>query len=158
LLCEDVEMLGYLGDVVEVKDGYARNYLIPLGLAKPPNESNIKALADEKAKRAGERKLVREKLVKVVEAVEGAEAVLAVKANEQGHLFGSVAESDIAGNLREQGFEITDKMVQLDEHIKQVGTHEVSLKIAAELSATVSVVVVSQDGNLETTSEDSKEN
>lgn len=145
LLCEDVQDLGWLGDVVEVKDGYARNYLLPEGIATVPTEANIKALAGAKAKRAEERKLTFEKLGQVAEAVEGAEAVLAAKANELGHLFGSVTERDIAANLREQGFEITDDMVQLSEHIKEVGTHEVALRIAPDLTTNISVVVVSED-------------
>jgi len=145
LLCEDVQDLGWLGDVVEVKDGYARNYLLPEGIATAPTEANIKALAGAKTKRAEERKLTFEKLGQVAEAVEGAEAVLAAKANELGHLFGSVTERDIAANLREQGFEIADDMVQLAEHIKEVGTHEVALKIGPDLTANISVVVVSED-------------
>lgn len=157
LLCEDVEHLGYLGDIVEVKDGYARNYLIPQGLATVPSEVNIKALAGEKATRAEQRRLVREQLQTAAEKVNGAEAVIAAKANEQGHLFGSVAERDIAENLRAQGYEIADDMVQLYGHIKEVGTHEVTLKIAADLTATVNVVVVSQDEALEAIEQDSSE-
>ena len=145
LLCEDIDKLGYLGDIVEVKDGYARNFLLPYGKATVPSENNIKALAQEKAKRANERKLVYEQLVKASEAVQGAEVVIAAKTNEQGHLFGSVAEKDIAENLRGQGFEVADKMVKLDHHIKEVGTFEIALKMAPELNPTVSVVVVSQD-------------
>ncbi len=145
LLCQDVEKLGWLGDVVEVKDGYARNYLLPCGIAKVASEGNIRSLADEKAHHAEERKLVYKQLERVAEAVAGAEAVISAKANELGHLFGSVSERDIAGNLRDQGFEIADKMVVLDEHIKEVGTHEVSLKLAVDLTANISVVVVSED-------------
>ena len=156
LLCEDVEELGWFGDVVEVKDGYARNYLLPQGVATMPTEANVKSLAEEKAKRAEFRKLAFEKLEQVASAVEGAEAVVAAKANEQGHLFGSVSERDIATNLREQGFEVSDEMVRLDGHIKEVGTHEVTLKISAELTAKISVVVVSQDEKVESVDEDSK--
>lgn len=145
LLCQDVEKLGWLGDVVEVKNGYARNYLLPCGIATVPSEGNIRGLAKAKVRGAEERQVAYEKLAVVVEAVEGAEAVISAKANELGHLFGSVSERDIATNLREQGFEIADSMVVLDEHIKDVGTHEVSLKLAADLTATVSVVVVSED-------------
>ncbi|MBW8034789.1 MAG: 50S ribosomal protein L9 [Planctomycetes bacterium] len=145
LLCQDVEKLGWLGDVVEVKNGYARNYLLPCGIAIVPSESNIRGLAHEKARGSEERKLAHEKLVLVLEVVEGAEAVISAKANELGHLFGSVSDRDIAVNLREQGYEIADNMVVLDEHIKDVGTHEVSLKLAADLIANISVVVVSED-------------
>lgn len=156
LLCEDVEKLGYLGDVVEVNDGYARNYLLPQNKAVIPSEVNIKALAEAKAKRAENRKLVQEKLVRVSEEVVGAEVVLAAKANEQGHLFGSVTEHDIADNLRKQGFEISDDMVQLTEHIKQIGTHEITLKVATNLTAKINVVVVSEDQTVESLSEDNK--
>ncbi len=146
LLCEDVEKLGWLGDIVNVKDGYARNYLLPQGLAIVPTERNIQSLAEEKARRAEVRKLERERLEQVVEGVEGAEVVLAGKANEQGHLFGSVTARDIAENLRLQGFEIKDAMVQLPGgHIKELGTHDVTLKVAVDLTAAVKVVVVSED-------------
>ena len=91
LLCEDVEKLGWLGDVVEVKEGYARNYLLPQGLAKVATKVNIKAIADEKAQGVEERKSERMRLEESAKAVEGAEAVVAAKANEQGHLFGSVS-------------------------------------------------------------------
>jgi large subunit ribosomal protein L9 len=154
LLCDDVENLGWLGDVVEVKPGYARNYLLPCGLAKVPTEANMKALADEKGRRANERKQARTRLEAVAKAVEGAEAVVAAKANEQGHLFGSVSERDIGKNLREQGFDVSDAMVQLGEHIKEVGTHEVTLRVAADLQATISVVVVSQDETVESVDKD----
>jgi large subunit ribosomal protein L9 len=155
LLCSDIERLGWLGDVVEVKDGYARNYLIPGRLATIPTDANMKSLAEEKARRAAERKIAQEKLAGIAKAVEGAEAVVAAKANESGHLFGSVSGREIAVNLREQGFEISDNMVQLDEHIKEVGTHEVKVKVGAGLVATISVVVVSQDETIESIDEDS---
>jgi large subunit ribosomal protein L9 len=146
LLVEDVEKLGWLGDVVEVKNGYARNYLLPKGLATVPNQANIGALAEEKARRAEQRKLEWEQKEQLLSSLEGAEVVLAAKANELGHLFGSVAERDIAENLRQQGFSVQDSMVRMPNgHIKELGTHQVTLRVAVDLNATVSVVVVSQD-------------
>ncbi len=144
LLCEDIEKLGWLGDVVEVAEGYARNYLLPQRLATPATEANIKSMAEEKGKRAEQRKLDGKRLEVAMKAVEGAEAVVAAKANEQGHLFGSVTAREIAANLREQGFEITDNIVQLPEHLKEVGTHSVTLKFSADLTTTVNVVVVAE--------------
>ncbi len=144
LLCEDVEKLGWLGDVVEVKEGHARNYLLPQGLAKVATEANIRAIADEKARRAQERIREKTRLEEAAKAVDGAEAVLAAKANEQGYLFGSVTARQIAENLREQGFEVADKIVELTEHIKEVGTHSVTLRFAADLTAVVNVVVVAE--------------
>ena len=157
LLCQDVEKLGWYGDVVDVKDGYARNYLLPYGVAVSPTKGVIKAMAVEKASRSEERKLVLSQLEKVVESVEGAEVVIAAKANEVGHLFGSVTESDIAENLRDQGFEIKESMVALGGHIKEVGAHDVKLRVAQGMSAMISVVVVSQDENIESSDEESKE-
>jgi len=145
LLCEDVKKLGWLGDVVEVNEGYARNYLLPQGLAKAATEVNIKAIAKDKAKRAERRIQEKGRLEEVVKKVEGAEAVLAAKANEQGVLFGSIAAGQIAENLRAQGFEVADEVVQLHEHIKQVGTHSIKLKFDSDLTATVSVVVVPEE-------------
>ncbi len=142
LLCEDIKKLGWLGDIVEVNTGYARNYLLPQGLAKVATQGNIRALAKEKAKRAEQRLRERRRMEKAVEAVNGAEAVLAARANEQGVLFGSITEALIAANLRSQGFEVADEIVKLPEHIKQLGTHEVTLRFADDLTATVRVVVV----------------
>ena len=157
LLCEDVESLGYIGDVVVVKNGYARNYLLPQGVGIVPTEANIKSLADAKAKAAEERRVAHDRLAQVAEAVEGAEAVVAAKANEQGHLFGSVSQHEIADNLRGQGFEITDDMVRIGEHIKEVGTHEITVKVSAELSAKISVVVVPQGETVEVADEETTE-
>ena len=142
LLCEDITKLGWLGDIVEVNSGYARNYLLPQGLAKIANEASIRAIAEEKAKRAEQRIADSKRLENAANAVDGAEAVVAAKANEQGHLFGSVAERQIAANLRAQGFEVADEIIQLPEHIKEVGTHSVTLKFAENVTATVNVVVV----------------
>jgi large subunit ribosomal protein L9 len=142
LLCEDIKKLGWLGDVVEVNEGYARNYLIPQGLAKVATEGNIRAIAQEKAKRAEQRLKERKRLEKAAQAVDGAEAVVAARANEQGVLFGSITEPMIAANLRAQGFEVADGIVRLSEHIKTLGTHEVRLRFAEDLTPTVHVVVV----------------
>ena len=142
LLCEDIEKLGWFGDVVEVNNGYARNYLLPQGLAKVVTEDSIRALAEEKAKRSEQRIQDSKRLEGAAQAVEGAEAVVAAKANEQGHLYGSVTAEQIATNLREQGFQVANEIVQLPEHIKQVGTHTITLKFTDNLKATINLVVV----------------
>lgn len=144
LLCEDIRRLGWLGDVVDVTEGYARNYLLPQGLAKVATEGNIRAIAKAKAERAEERLKERKRLTAASEAVNGAEAVLAAKANEHGVLFGSITDRMIAANLREQGFMVADEVVRLPEHIKQVGAHSVTLKFADDVTATVNVVVVAE--------------
>ncbi len=144
LLCEDVKDLGWFGDVIEVSTGYARNYLLPQGLAIIPTKGNLRSLAKETAKRAEQRMVERKRLEEAAAAVEGAEAVVAAKANEQGVLFGSVGGGEIAENLRAQGFKVADEIVHLTEHIKQVGTHKVTLKFDKDLTATVNVTIVAE--------------
>jgi large subunit ribosomal protein L9 len=146
LLLEDVEMLGWLGDVVEVKDGYARNYLVPQGLATIPTEANVQSLAEEKARRAELRQLERQQKQQLADSLQDVEVVLAAKANELGHLFGSVSERDIAENLRQQGFTVQDAMVKMPGgHIKELGAHAVTLRVAPDLNVVIRVIVVSQD-------------
>jgi large subunit ribosomal protein L9 len=157
LLCEDIKKLGWLGDIVEVNEGYARNYLLPQGLAKVATDGNVRSIAKEKAKRAEQRLQERRRLEKAAQAVNGAEAVVSAKANEQGILFGSVTELMIAANLREQGFEVADEIVKLPEHIKQVGTHDVTLKFADDVTATVRVVVVAEQVEAEAQSPQASE-
>lgn len=142
LLKEDIQKLGWFGDVVEVNNGYARNYLLPQGLATVVNDDNIRALAEEKSKRAEQRIREKKRLEEAAKTVDGAEAVIAVKANEQGHLFGSVTEHMIASNLRDQGFTVADEVVQMHDHIKEVGTHNVKLRFAENVVVSVKVVVV----------------
>ena len=141
LLVEEIKKLGWLGDVVEVSEGFARNYLLPQGLAKIPNMDNLKAIEKDKARHAEIRIEERKRLEKVCEKVNGAEVSVTGRANRTGHLFGSITERDIAENLRNQGFAVADEVVKLDGHIKDVGTFEVTLKYAADLTATVTVKV-----------------
>ena len=154
LLKEDIQKLGWFGDIVEVKNGYARNYLLPQGLATTVSEDSIRTLAEEKAKRAEQRIKEKKRLEEAAKAVDGAEAVIAAKANEQGHLFGSVTEKQIASNLREQGFTVADEVVQMTEHIKEVGTHEVKLKFAENVVVSVNVVVVAEQAASEEAGEE----
>ncbi len=148
LLCEDIKKLGWFGDIVEVNEGYARNFLLPQGLAKIATANNIKALAKEKAARGEQRIKEHKWLEEAVKKVEGAEAVLATKANEQGILFGSITAGNIAANLRAQGFKVADDVVELPHHIKQVGTHSVTLKFAEDLTATVTVTIVPEGAEI----------
>lgn len=157
LLCEDVEKLGWLGDIVEVKNGYARNYLLPQGFAMIPSEANIRSLAEEKARRAEIRRLARQEKERLAQAVNGAEVSLTAKANQQGRLFGSITEKDIAEDLRRQGFAVADEMIRLDGPIKEVGSQDVVLKTAADLTATVRVHVAAEDQPVDSEEEANRE-
>jgi len=153
LLCEDIKKLGWFGDVVEVNNGYARNYLLPQGIAKVATDNSIRSIAEEKAKRAEKRIHERKRLENAAKTVDGAEAVIAAKANEQGHLYGSVTTEQIAANLREQGFQVANEVVQLPDHIKQVGTHAITLKFAGNVTATINLVVVPEQDTTENVDE-----
>jgi large subunit ribosomal protein L9 len=142
LLHTDIERLGYFGDVVEVADGYARNYLLPQGLAIQPTESNLRAIQKEKALQTETRRLALEKLKKVADEVSGTEVVIQALANAQGYLFGSVSESDIAGVLQGKGFEVRTKHVRMPEHFRTLGDYEVKIHFGPEVEAKVQVQVV----------------
>jgi large subunit ribosomal protein L9 len=156
LLCQDVEKLGWLGDIVEVREGFARNYLFPNRLAIAATDANVKSLADEKTKRAEQRTLDRQRIEAAAKAVDNAQVIISAKANELGHLFGSVTGPDIAENLRIQGFDVHDDVVRLPEHIKEVGTYDITLNYATDITALVKVVVVSQDETVETAEQNSE--
>ena len=153
LLLADVPNLGYFGDVVEVKNGYGRNYLLPHQLATMPTESKTKAIEEERAKRAEERRMVRDALVKVAEKVEGASVTIESNANESGHLYGSVTEADIAKALQDAVFEVQTKHVVLGQHISEIGVYDVTLKFALDLEASIKVNVVGLGGASDTAPE-----
>lgn len=151
LLHSDIDRLGYLGDVVEVADGYARNYLLPQGLAILPSEENLRIIQKEKVAQAQKRQLALEKRQKVANEVNGAEIVIEALVNEQGHLFGSVGQSDIAESLQKKGFEVQAKHVKMPEHFHALGDYEVDLHFGQDADAKVQVKVVRptdvEDGN-----------
>ena len=152
LLLADVPNLGYFGDVVEVKNGYGRNYLLPQQLATMPTESKIQAIEEERAKRAEERRMAREALVKVADKVEGASVTIESNANASGHLYGSVTEADIAKALQDAVYEVQTKHVSLSHHITEIGSYDVTLKFAPDLSAAIKVNVVVPGGASDTAS------
>lgn len=145
ILTENVEGLGNIGDLVKVKPGYARNYLVPRGLAVEANTRNVKEL--EHQKRQLERKM--QKVTQAAELVKGkVEAVsceLALRAGEEGKLFGSVTSMELGAKLAEAGIEVDRKKIQLDEPIKALGEYEVPVKLDAGVVATLKVTVVAAE-------------
>ena len=144
LLKQNVEHLGRTGDVVDVKPGYARNYLLPRGLAVLVTKSNIaeveraraQAIAEEEARVAGLKEM-GSKLADLSVTIEG-------KANEEGHLFGSVNASQIAAALREKDIVVDDKMVRLENPLKEIGVYDVTIHLHADVEAPIKVWVVQQ--------------
>jgi len=155
LLLDDVDKLGFFGDVVTVKDGYARNYLLPQCIAEIPTQAKIDEIAEERAKRVEVRKIENNRLKNTAEKVEGAVITITALANEQGHLFGSVGEKEIAKFLTEAGYEVQAKHVVLSHHFREVGSFEVHLRFADGVSANIHLNVVAPvEENIDDTAEE----
>ena len=145
ILKEDVQNLGQQGDVVEVKSGYARNYLIPQKLAILFTKQQKKSI--DEAHRVEERKLEREKdqLESVLKQVEDLSLSLKMQSEEDSKLFGSVTKLDIVKLLEENGITIDKKYVDLSSPIKTLGEHKVNIMFTKEMSASFTLTVEKED-------------
>lgn len=141
ILIQDVPSLGKAGAVVDVREGYARNYLLPRGLAREATEGQLRALEQERAAR--ERKLARERqrAVEVAHALQSRPVRIRAKAGAGGKLFGSVTAQQVAEALRQMGFEVDRRQVELAEPIKAVGTYRVTVRLPHGQQAEVEVQV-----------------
>ncbi len=141
ILKENIETLGRIGDIVKVAPGYARNYLLPKGLAVEATEKNAKALEHVKRQMAYKKDKALESARNLAAKLGGLSIELLHKAGEEGKLFGSVTNMEIAAFLKEKGFDIDRKTIHLAEPIKQVGEFDVPVKIHPEVSASLKVKV-----------------
>lgn len=145
ILQQNVEHLGKVGDVVKVKPGYARNFLLPNGLAAEASSRNVAQLAHQKRAADSLRSKIKGEAEKLQKAIEGAKVVLSRQVGEGDKLFGSVTSMDIESALRAQGLQISKKQLHLPEPIKTLGLHEVPVKIHPEVTATLKVTVTKAD-------------
>ena len=145
ILKEDVQNLGQQGDIVEVKSGYARNYLMPQKLAILFTKQQKKSI--EEAQRVEERKLEREKdqLESVLKQVEDLSLSLKMQSEEDSKLFGSVTKLDIVKLLEENGITVDKKYVDLSSPIKTLGEHKVNIMFTKEMSASFTLTVEKED-------------
>jgi len=144
ILRKDVPKLGKAGDVVNVKDGYARNYLIPKGFAIPANQKNLQALEKERKLILAKAERERKRAQSLAEKLQGLTLTLYRRVVEEGKLYGSVSALDITKALAEKGFEIDKSQVLLEEPIKTTGTYEVNIKIHAGLLVPIKVEVIEE--------------
>lgn len=142
LLTDTVDPLGIVGDLVRVRSGYARNYLLPLGLAMPPSEEAIRNLAEKRALAEAERLRQQEHRVQMVEKLDGFDVHIERSCNDQGMLYGSVTQRDIAEALEAAGYPVRARDVRLASTIKRLDTYDVLVKFDSQLSATVKVWVI----------------
>lgn len=142
ILREDVETLGKAGEVVKVKDGYGRNYLIPRQLAVLANVRNMKALDHDRRTIETRAKKTRKTAEATAATLSAVSLILPAKAGEEGKLFGAITSRDIAEALGKAGVTVDRKAIQLADPIKQVGDYKVKIRVAADVFPEISVSVV----------------
>lgn len=141
VLIKDLEGYGVFGDVISVKDGFARNYLIPRGIALPATEGNLNHVNNILSQRARKLQREKEKAQAIAKKLEGLMLEIARQVGEKGKLFGSVTSQDIAQALQEKGFDVDRKKVMLKNPIRDVGIYTVTLKLHPEVSVDIKVDV-----------------
>ncbi len=144
ILRNDVESVGKAGDLVNVSDGYARNFLIPRGLGIEASSKSMKVLKNEMD--TAERRVQKEKKAaqSMVERLEGVTCIISRKVGQQDKLFGSVSTKDIGDALRAQGIEIDKRNIILEDPIKSLGEFSVKIKLHSGISADIKVVVAGE--------------
>lgn len=145
ILQDDVPNLGKIGDVVRVRPGYARNFLLPRGLAIEASRKNLAMLEHHKRVIAVRAERERKAAEGVAGKLEGVKISISARAGEEGRLFGSVTNIDVERELRAKGFDIDRRRIQLDEPIKQLGTFPVVVGVGRDVRATVHVTVSAEE-------------
>jgi large subunit ribosomal protein L9 len=141
ILTKDLDNLGRAGALVEVKPGYGRNYLLPRNLAVLATAKNIRQLEHQKAGILSRAAKEKQNMGAMAQKLSAIEVKLSRKVGEQNKLFGSVTSKDIHEQLVAQGYEVQRKQIHLPEPLKEVGTHEVEVKLHAEVSAKIKVTI-----------------
>lgn len=142
ILIDEIRGLGGRGDIVTVKDGYARNYLIPKKLAREATPGNLKSVEQERKKWALLAQEEKTKAQKAASSVQGMKVTIQKRTGESGQLFGSVTANDIADALEAKGIDVDKRRIELAHPIKTIGTHDVDVRLHREVSARIQVEVV----------------
>lgn len=145
ILKENVAALGYKDDVVEVKDGYGRNYLIPKGLAVIASEAALKQLAEDQRQRAHKIAKILEEAEAKAKALEGVKLTIPVKTSASGTIFGSVNAATLAEELQKLGHDIDRKIIFLKDPVKFAGIYTASVKLHKEVSADIEFEVIAEE-------------
>ena len=141
LLTENVEALGIVGDVVKVRTGYARNFLLPRNLATQPSEEKVKELQGKRADAQRQLALQRKHREELIEKLKGIEITLVRSCNDLGHLYASITQQDIAAALGEQGHGVKPRDVRISQVMKRVDNYDVHVKLDSDLDAIIKVHV-----------------
>ena len=142
ILRKDIETLGNIGDIVDVKEGYARNFLIPRKIAYTALSGNLRALEDEKKSIARKSQQELHTAEKVSSELEKVSVTIPVQVGEEDKIFGSVTTQMIADALKEKDFDIDKRKIEIEESIKTLGIYNVNIKLHSNINATIKVWVV----------------
>lgn len=141
ILTQDIKNLGHKDDVVTVKSGYGRNYLIPQGKAKLATEGALKMLAEDIRQREFKLEKIKKDATEMAAKLDGIEITISAKAGASGKIFGSVTNLQIANALKEQGFDVDRRVIAVDD-IKNIGSYTADINLFKEVKATVKLEVV----------------
>jgi large subunit ribosomal protein L9 len=144
ILKQDIENLGYENDLVKVKNGYARNYLIPTGKALLATETNKKVLAEVQKQKSFKEEKLRSEAETTAKLLDKVELKIGAKAGTSGKIFGSVNSIQIAESLKEKGYEIDRKRIDVDDSIKELGSYTATVKLYKDIKAEVKFEVVAE--------------
>lgn len=144
ILKKDVESLGTAGNIIEVKDGYARNYLIPKGLALKADQRNLKILEEEQKRIKLKLNKDKKNAELLAQKLNGVSCTATVAVGEEDRVFGSVTSQNIADLLKEKGFDIDRRKILLDEPIKALGIYDIPIKLHSEVEAKIKLWVVKE--------------
>lgn len=145
ILVKDVEGWGSFGDTIEVKRGFARNYLIPKGFAVEATEENIKHLQNLLKQKARKLQREKEKAIELAKQIDGLEIEISRPIGVTGKMYGSVTTADIVEKLKEKGFEIDRKKVMLRNPIRNLGGYNIQIRLHPEVSAVIKLNVIPQE-------------
>jgi large subunit ribosomal protein L9 len=142
ILIDEIRGLGTRGDVVNVKEGYARNYLLPKNLAREATPGNLKSIEQERKKWALLAQKEKEVAAQAADSVKGTKVVVQKRVGENGQLFGSVTSNEIADALNAKGLSVDRRRIELAHPIKSLGTHDVEVRLHRDVSAQIQVEVI----------------
>ena len=142
ILTDEIRGLGTRGDIVTVKDGYARNFLLPKKLAREATAGNLKSVEQEKKKWALLSQQEKAVAQKAADAVKGAKVTIQKRVGDTGQLFGSVTANEIADALEAKGVQVEKRRIELDHPIKTLGVHDVEVRLHRDVTAQIQVEVV----------------
>lgn len=148
ILLQELENLGHEGDVVTVKDGYARNYLIPRGLARIATPGTLRAVEEERRQASRKLAAASDSARRVAAQLENVEVIIPVRVGEENRIFGSVTSAQLAEQLTAQGFDIDRRKIELDEEIRTTGEYTATARIHRDVTGTFKVRVVAENESL----------